>query len=105
MFRALLICGDGDCAETFKAYGSLDELEALAYDCACALEVLEISELGRNPLPIGVALKEALERPSGGEDVGGVLDEHVEELLLARNERESHVSRCGGPAERGRPPR
>ena len=45
MFRALLICGDGDCAETFEAYGSLDELEALACDCACALEVLEISEL------------------------------------------------------------
>ena len=56
-------------------------------------------------LPIGVALKEALERPSGGKDVGCVLDEHVEELLLARNERESHVSRCGGPAELGRPPR
>jgi hypothetical protein len=45
VFRALLICGDGDCAETFEAFGSLDELEALACDCDCALEVLEMSEL------------------------------------------------------------
>ena len=45
VFRALLICGDCDCAETFEAYGSLDELEALACDCGCVLEVLEISEL------------------------------------------------------------
>ena len=45
MFRALLICDDGDCAETFEAYGSLDELEALACDCGCALEVVELCEL------------------------------------------------------------
>ena len=44
MFRALLLCADGDCAEVFEAYGSLDELEALACDCGCSLELLEISE-------------------------------------------------------------
>jgi hypothetical protein len=44
MFRALLLCSDGDCAETFEAYGSLEELEALACDCGCSLELLEISE-------------------------------------------------------------
>jgi len=44
VFRALLICGDGDCAETFEAYGPIGELEALACECGCALEVLEISE-------------------------------------------------------------
>ena len=44
MFRALLICGDGDCAETFEAYGSLEELDTLACDCGCSLELLEISE-------------------------------------------------------------
>ena len=44
MFRALLLCADGDCAEVFEAYGSLEELEALACDCGCSLELLEISE-------------------------------------------------------------
>jgi hypothetical protein len=44
MFRALLLCADGDCADAFEAYGSLDELEALACDCGCSLELLEISE-------------------------------------------------------------
>ena len=52
MLRALLICSDGDCAETFEAYGPLDELEALACDCGCALEVLEISEV-EDPEPRG----------------------------------------------------
>src|SRR5205085_1627408 len=56
--------------------------------------MFEVTELRRNPLPVGVALEEALECASGGEDVGTVLDEHVEEFLLARNERQSHVSRC-----------
>jgi hypothetical protein len=44
MFRALLLCSDGDCAEVFEAYGSLGELEALACDCGCSLELFEISE-------------------------------------------------------------
>jgi hypothetical protein len=50
MFRALLLCADGDCAEVFEAYGSLDELEALACDCGCSLELLEISE-ANEPAP------------------------------------------------------
>ena len=33
MFHALLICSDTDCAEVFDAYGTLEELEALACDC------------------------------------------------------------------------
>ena len=44
MFRAVLLCSDGDCAELFEAYGSLEELTALACDCGCSLELLEISE-------------------------------------------------------------
>jgi hypothetical protein len=44
MFRALLICSDGNCAEMFEAYGSLDELEALACDCGCSLHVLALDE-------------------------------------------------------------
>ena len=49
MFRALLLCAEGDCAEVFEAYGSLDELEALACDCGCSLELLEISETEEVP--------------------------------------------------------
>ena len=45
MFRALLVCADGDCAEVFEAYGSLEELETLACDCGCSLEWLDISEV------------------------------------------------------------
>ena len=44
MFRALLICSDDDCTETFEAWGTLEELEALACDCGCALEILTVDE-------------------------------------------------------------
>ena len=44
MFHAKLICSDGDCAETFEAWGTLEELEALACDCGCTLEVLTLDE-------------------------------------------------------------
>lgn len=44
MFRALLLCAEDECAEVFEAYGSLEELEALACDCGCTLELLEISD-------------------------------------------------------------
>ena len=44
MFHARLICSDGDCDETFEAWGTLDELQALACDCGCALELLALSE-------------------------------------------------------------
>ena len=46
MFRALLLCADDDCAEVFEAYGSLEELEALACDCGCSFEVFEVAEVG-----------------------------------------------------------
>ena len=44
VFRALLICSDEDCAELFEAYGTLEELEALACDCGCSLEILTLEE-------------------------------------------------------------
>jgi hypothetical protein len=40
MYRALLICSDDDCTEVFEAYGSLEELDTLACDCGCALQVI-----------------------------------------------------------------
>jgi hypothetical protein len=42
MFHARLICSDGDCDDSFEAWGTLDELEALACDCGCALEILTL---------------------------------------------------------------
>jgi hypothetical protein len=49
MQYALLICSDDDCTEAFEAWGTLDELEALACDCGCALHVLTISEDDEDP--------------------------------------------------------
>ena len=49
MFRALLLCADADCAEAFEAYGTLEELEALACDCGCSLELIEVSEIDDAP--------------------------------------------------------
>ncbi|MEA2429429.1 MAG: hypothetical protein QOF37_3057 [Thermoleophilaceae bacterium] len=46
MFHARLICSDDDCAEAFDAWGPLEELEALACDCGCALQILALSEAG-----------------------------------------------------------
>jgi hypothetical protein len=43
MFQARLICSDGDCDDTFEAWGTLEELQALACDCGCALEILTLS--------------------------------------------------------------
>ena len=44
MFHAMLICSDGDCAEAFDAWGTLADLEALACDCGCTLEILNLGE-------------------------------------------------------------
>jgi hypothetical protein len=44
MFHAKLICSDGDCAEIFEAWGTLAELESLACDCGCTLEILTLDE-------------------------------------------------------------
>ena len=51
MFHALILCSDGDCAELFEAYGTLEELEALACDCGCALQVISISEAPADLVP------------------------------------------------------
>ena len=45
MLYAALICCDEDCTDVFEAYGSLEELETLACDCGCALQVISISEV------------------------------------------------------------
>jgi hypothetical protein len=45
MVHALLICSDEACAEELETWGTLDELEALACDCGCTLQLLAISEV------------------------------------------------------------
>jgi hypothetical protein len=40
LYRALLICSDDECTEVFEAHGTLDELETLACDCGCGLQVI-----------------------------------------------------------------
>jgi hypothetical protein len=40
MVRARLLCSGEGCAALFEALGTLDEIEALACDCGCALEIL-----------------------------------------------------------------
>jgi hypothetical protein len=44
MFRALVICPDGECAEAFDAVAELEQLEALMCECGCTLRVERISE-------------------------------------------------------------
>jgi hypothetical protein len=61
MLYAALICCDDDCTEVFEAYGTLEELETLACDCGCALEIISLSEVSDPPardhglelLPVG----------------------------------------------------
>ncbi len=45
VFHALLICSDQACSEEIEAYGMrLEELEAIACECGCALQVIAWSE-------------------------------------------------------------
>jgi hypothetical protein len=45
MFFALLICSDETCTAELETWGTLEELEALACDCGCALQVISVSEV------------------------------------------------------------
>jgi hypothetical protein len=56
MFHAMLICSDDDCDETFEAWGTLAELEALACDCGCTLQVLTLDECEDDGSPLELQL-------------------------------------------------
>jgi hypothetical protein len=45
MVYALLVCSDHDCADELEGWGTLEELEALACDCGCAMQVMSVSEV------------------------------------------------------------
>jgi hypothetical protein len=38
--HARLICTGPECTDVYEAWGRLEELEALACDCGCALEIV-----------------------------------------------------------------
>lgn len=40
MVHVRLICCDDACAEEFEAFGRLEEVEALACECGCTLEIV-----------------------------------------------------------------
>ena len=58
VLHALLICSDETCAEEVEAYGTrLEELEALACECGCAMQVIAVSDVEfQRARPAAVAL-------------------------------------------------
>ena len=40
MVHVLLSCHDSGCSSVYEAYGPLEELETLACDCGCALQIV-----------------------------------------------------------------
>ena len=50
MFYGLLICSDEGCTDTAEAWGTLEELEAIACECGCAMHVWQVSEAGEQPV-------------------------------------------------------
>jgi hypothetical protein len=47
MLWVTLICSDSECDYVVETVGDLEELEALACDCGCTLQVVEISEVAQ----------------------------------------------------------
>ena len=59
VLHALLICSDEACAEELEAYGvRLEELEALACECGCAMQIIAVSEVRfeRPAAPVALSL-------------------------------------------------
>jgi hypothetical protein len=45
MVHALLVCSDNDCPTELETAGTLEQLEELACDCGCTLQLIAISEV------------------------------------------------------------
>ena len=45
MFLAQLLCSDESCAESIETWGTLEELEASACECGCALQLISLSDV------------------------------------------------------------
>ena len=44
-----MICPEGDCAAAYDAVGTLEELQLLACDCGCTLEIDRLAESAEAP--------------------------------------------------------
>lgn len=64
MFRVELICTDEDCAERIEAYGTLEEIEALACECGCTLTIVVIAERVEERPPASVTALPELRTPA-----------------------------------------
>ncbi len=40
MVRALLVCSEDECTDTYEVYGPLEEIESLACECGCGLAIV-----------------------------------------------------------------
>ena len=50
MVHVLLTCHDSSCQAVYEAYGPLEELEALACECGCALQIVRwLGEVEESP--------------------------------------------------------
>ena len=45
MVHALLICSDDACPDEVETTGALEELEQLACECGCTLQLIAVSEV------------------------------------------------------------
>jgi hypothetical protein len=45
MVYALLICSDDECENELETTGTLEELDRLACDCGCTLQLIAVSEV------------------------------------------------------------
>jgi hypothetical protein len=45
MHLSLLICSDDRCTDELEAAGSLEEVEAIACDCGCVMQVVSVSDV------------------------------------------------------------
>ena len=45
MVYALMICSDEGCPEEIETWGTLEELEARACECGCALQLIWVSDV------------------------------------------------------------
>jgi hypothetical protein len=57
MFIAQLICSEPGCPETYEARAAtLAELEALACDCGCGLQLVRVADGGDDGRPVVLEL-------------------------------------------------
>jgi hypothetical protein len=44
MVYALLVCSETECTDEFEAFGTLEDVDALACECGCALQLISVSD-------------------------------------------------------------